>query len=68
MAKKGNDRADQDSPWKLILRQYFQEAIEFFFRDIANEIDWTISLEFLDKEFGAIRLVGNPGTQSVNSH
>ena len=51
MAKKGNDRADQDSPWKLILRQYFQEAIEFFFPDIANEIDWTIPVEFLDKEF-----------------
>ena len=51
MAKKGNDRADQDSPWKLILRQYFQEAIEFFFLDIANEIDWTMPIEFLDKEF-----------------
>ena len=43
MAKKGNDgrrpakghRADADSPWKLILRQYFQQAIEFFFPDIA---------------------------------
>ena len=33
------------------MRQYFQEAIEFFFPDIANEIDWTISVEFLDKEF-----------------
>ena len=33
MVKKGNDRADQDSPWKLILRQYFQEVIEFFFPD-----------------------------------
>ena len=51
MAKKGNDRADQDSPWKLILRQYFQEAIEFFFPTIAEQIDWTIPVEFLDKEF-----------------
>jgi len=51
MAKKGNDRADQDSPWKLILRQYFQEAIEFFFADIAEQIDWTQPIEFLDKEF-----------------
>lgn len=39
MAKKGNDRADQHSPWKLILRQYFQEAIEFFFPTIASEND-----------------------------
>ncbi|MCY7407262.1 MAG: DUF4351 domain-containing protein [Alkalinema sp. CAN_BIN05] len=51
MAKKGNDRADQDSPWKLILRQYFQEAMEFFFLDIADQIDWTKPIEFLDKEF-----------------
>ena len=59
MAKKGNDgrrpakghRADADSPWKLILRQYFQQAIEFFFPNIAEQIDWTIPVEFLDKEF-----------------
>ncbi len=51
MAKKGNDRADQDSPWKVILRQYFQEAIEFFFPDIAEQINWEIPVEFLDKEF-----------------
>ena len=51
MAKKGNDRADQDSPWKLILRQYFKEAIEFFFPNIAEQINWEIPVEFLDKEF-----------------
>ena len=51
MAKKGNDRADQDSPWKMVLRQYFQEAIEFFFPTIAEQIDWAIPVEFLDKEF-----------------
>ncbi|MCY7406271.1 MAG: DUF4351 domain-containing protein [Alkalinema sp. CAN_BIN05] len=51
MAKKGNNRSDQDSPWKLILRQYFQEAIEFFFADIAEQIDWTKPIAFLDKEF-----------------
>ena len=51
MAKKGNDRADADSPWKLILRQYFQQAIEFFFPNIAEQIDWTIPVQFLDKEF-----------------
>ena len=51
MAKKANERADQDSPWKLILRQYFREAIEFFFPDIAQQIDWSIPVEFLDREF-----------------
>jgi hypothetical protein len=51
MAKKGNDRADQDSPWKRILRFKFQAAIEFFFPPIADVIDWTRPIEFLDKEF-----------------
>jgi len=68
MAKKRNQRTDSDSPWKLVLRQYFREAIEFFFPTVADGIDWTKPIEFLDKEFSAIRLVGNPGTQSINSH
>jgi Domain of unknown function (DUF4351) len=51
MAKKKNDRADQDSPWKRILRFNFREAIEFLFPAIAVEIDWNRPIEFLDKEF-----------------
>ena len=51
MAKKGNNRADADSPWKLVLRQYFREAIEFFFPTVSDGIDWTKPIEFLDKEF-----------------
>jgi hypothetical protein len=47
-------RTDQDSPWKLMLRQYFPEAIEFFFPHIATAIDWTKPIEFLDKEFQQI--------------
>jgi hypothetical protein len=44
-------RPDQDSLWKLMLRQYFPEAIAFFFPAIAPLIDWTKPIEFLDKEF-----------------
>lgn len=51
MAKKKNERADQDSPWKRILRFNFKAAIEFFFPTIAAEIDWNRPIEFLDKEF-----------------
>ena len=51
MAKKKNDRADQDSPWKRILRFNFKEAIEFLFPAIADEIDWNQPIEFLEKEF-----------------
>ena len=34
-------RADEDSSWKLLLRQYFREAVEFFFPAIAHLINWT---------------------------
>jgi Domain of unknown function (DUF4351) len=54
MVKSDKVRADQDSPWKLILRQYFQEAVEFFYPDIAKVVDWRRPVEFLDKEFQKI--------------
>ncbi len=47
-------RSDRDSPWKDILRQYFQEAIAFFFPQTASRIDWSRPYEFLDKEFQQI--------------
>ena len=47
-------RNDADSPWKTILRLYFQESIEFFFPKIAQQIDWQHPPEFLDKEFQQI--------------
>jgi Domain of unknown function (DUF4351) len=47
-------RTEQDSPWKHILRQYFREAIEFFFPDVAKVVDWQQPIEFLDKEFQQI--------------
>jgi hypothetical protein len=49
-----NARADQDSPWKLVLRQYFRESIEFFFPDVAKVVDWTKPVEFLETEFQKI--------------
>lgn len=47
-------RTDQDSPWKEILRQYFSNAIAFFFPDLYPLIDWNQTPEFLDKEFQQI--------------
>jgi hypothetical protein len=43
-------RLDHDTPWKDILRQYFQQAVELFFPDTAASIDWQRPHEFLDKE------------------
>jgi Domain of unknown function (DUF4351) len=47
-------RNDQDSPWKEILRDYFPQAIHFFFPTVAAAIDWNAPPEFLDKEFQQI--------------
>ncbi len=47
-------RADEDSPWKLLLRRNFREAVEFFFPMSAHLIDWTKPIEFLDTEFQKI--------------
>ena len=48
------EKDEQDLPWKRVLTQYLQEAIEFFFPDVAQVVDWTIAPVFLDKEFGQI--------------
>jgi hypothetical protein len=48
------ERAEQDTPWKLLLRKYFREAVEFFFPVVATKVDWSVPPEFLDKEFAQI--------------
>lgn len=51
-----------DSPWKLIIERFFVPFMEFFFPEIAREIDWTQKHDFLDKELLAIQTeteVGN---------
>ncbi len=35
------EKDEQDSPWKQILNQYLQEAVEFFFPDVAEIVDWS---------------------------
>ncbi|MBW4553948.1 MAG: DUF4351 domain-containing protein [Aphanocapsa sp. GSE-SYN-MK-11-07L] len=54
-------RSDYDSPWKEILRQYFQQAIGFFFPQTSALIDWQRPYEFLDKEFQQIILEAEVG-------
>ena len=44
------NRADYDSPWKKALEAYFKECIQFFFPEMAADIDWKRGYEFLDKE------------------
>lgn len=47
-------RADLDNPWKYILKDYFQNLMEFCLPDIASDLDWQKGLEFLDKELKKI--------------
>ena len=44
------DRADYDSPWKKALEVYFKECIQFFFPEMASDVDWRKGYVFLDKE------------------
>lgn len=39
-----------DSPWKEIIEWYFEEFMLFFFPAAHADIDWSRSVEFLDKE------------------
>lgn len=57
----GHARDDYDSPWKDALELYFNDFIAFFFVDVYNEIDWSRSIEFLDKELQQIALEAETG-------
>ena len=39
-----------DTPWKDILQEYFADFMQFFFPQAHEEIEWTLTPEFLDKE------------------
>ena len=44
----------QDSVWKEAIETYFPEFMEFFFPEIAKDIDFEKGCEFLDKELEKI--------------
>jgi hypothetical protein len=52
--KSRSSQDDYDSPWKTLLERYFQAFLEWFFPDIAADIDWARGHEFLDKELQRI--------------
>jgi hypothetical protein len=45
-----SNKADYDSPWKKALEVYFEEFIDFFFPEMAADVDWSREHVFLDKE------------------
>jgi hypothetical protein len=64
MPKK--NRQNNDTPWKKILRDYFPQAIAFFFPALNQLIDWDKGYEFLDKEFEQIAPKANQGNRYVD--
>ncbi len=48
------ERGDFDSPWKEAVEHYFKDFMAFFFPAIHDDIDWSRSYEFMDKELEKI--------------
>lgn len=47
-------RSKADSAWKEILELYLKDAIEICFPQLYATVDWTLPIEFLDKELHSI--------------
>ncbi|HKL80958.1 MAG TPA: hypothetical protein VJ879_00455 [Desulfobacter sp.] len=54
MNTQKNNQDAYDSPWKEGIDLYFKEFMEFYFPQIAGEIDWDKGYEFLDKELQSV--------------
>jgi len=48
--KPRKPQSQQDSAWKDMLNEHFEQCIAFFFPFIHTEIDWSRGYVFLDKE------------------
>ena len=57
---------DQDSPWKDLLDNYFEDFMEFFFPAAHAQIDWARGYEFLDKELQKITADAAIGRRTVD--
>jgi hypothetical protein len=53
--------SEYDSPWKEAIEWFLQPFLEFFFPDVAWEIDWSRRYESLDKELQQIVREGELG-------
>lgn len=56
---------DIDPRFKLLLIHFFREFLQLFLPDIAGQIDWRRSVEFLDKELQSILPDRRKGTVDV---
>ncbi len=54
MAKRARQSDEYDSPWKDALQLFLQAFLEYYFADIAADINWPRGYESLDQELQRI--------------
>jgi len=59
--KEEAEKSKYDSAWKKVIRQLFEDFLEFFFPGIYHAIDFSKKIEFLDKELKEIDPDSNVG-------
>ncbi len=57
---------EQDSPWKEVLEDLFEEFLEFFFPEVHRDLDFSKGYEFLDKELQQIIIESETGARVVD--
>jgi len=55
-----------DSPWKDVIGSLFKDCVEFFAPEIAEDIDWSKSPVFMDKELSQIMRDSKTGRRFVD--
>lgn len=60
------ERSDYDSPWKEILKLFFEKFMAFYFPIAHAEIDWWRGHEFLDKELQKVVRDAESGRRHVD--
>lgn len=58
--------SEYDSPWKEFLDYFFKSFLEFGFRDLHDDIDWSQPVLMLDKELQKIAPVSELGLRVVD--
>ena len=59
-------RLNQDTPWKQLIKGYFQECLTFFMPPLSEAIDWAQPPVFLDKELSQLTRDNETGKKIVD--
>ncbi len=57
---------EQDSPWKEVLEDLFEDFVAFFFPHIHQDIDWSRGYQFLEQELQQILVESTTGKRIVD--